>query len=265
MLKMLFKWVGSKRRLVDDILAHMPDSFDYYIEPFFGAGHIGFTILENKMVNHSTYFNDKNVDLGCFWMALRETPDDLWHEMQIMKSKLTKTEFLRIRRTTPKSIARRGARFYYLVQTSYKGLWRVNAKGEFNVAYGGRPEDIFLPDRKEFDRLHALLQNVEITIGDFKEMDLLKKKFDGSVCVYLDPPYLDTFTSFTVDKFLNHDQVVLKYYFEKMKKKGWSVIESNSDTRFIRDLYSDHDIYEVVINHNTSPTGAEAKTELIII
>lgn len=258
----LFNWVGSKKRIKGEVYAHFPSNFDVYIEPFLGAAHLALEVLEKNECEFY-FLSDANKDLMAFWISLATNPEHLWRNLTIYKGWRSKLMYMKVRRKKPEIIETAAARFYYLVKMSYRGLYRVNSDGVFNAPYGGCSAESFLPDKDLFWKNHELMSKAELDVMDFK--DALDMKITGDVLVYLDPPYDGTFSSYTSEKFRQHEQVMLHHMFEKCAKKGWTVIESNSDTRFIRDLYRDHDIYEIPITHNMNPTeGAQEKIELII-
>jgi DNA adenine methylase len=260
----MFKWVGSKKRLTDEIIAYFPGDFQDYVEPFLGAGHVALHVLEEGMAKGHVYLSDNNPDLICFWLSLQNDPEGLMKEMKALVPKLNKRDYNVIRRQNLKSVTKQGARFYYMVKNSYRGLWRVNSDGICNVSYAGCNSETFLPDYEEMMRIHKLLDPTKVTVELMDFRDAMKRKYNKAV-IYLDPPYYNTFDSYTVEKFLKHDHVVLHMLFEKQERQGHVVIESNSDEDFIRDLYKGHEVNTVNIKHNTSCTnGAEEKTEVII-
>jgi DNA adenine methylase Dam len=89
--------------------------------------------------------------------------------------------------------------------------------------------------------------------------------------VYLDPPYdpksaSSNFTSYTKDGFGREDQVQLANVFRKLADRGCFILLSNSDTSFIRELYSGYDIKEVDTQRaiNCKGDGRTGHKELII-
>ena len=74
----------------------------------------------------------------------------------------------------------------------------------------------------------------------FEEVINLAKK--GNF-IYFDPPYYplngkSSFTTYAKDKFLGEEQKKLAEVFKKLDKKRCNVMLSNSDTKFIKDLYN---------------------------
>ncbi|MBI4140489.1 DNA adenine methylase, partial [Candidatus Woesearchaeota archaeon] len=99
-------------------------------------------------------------------------------------------------------------------------------------------------------------------IDSFEKITDTTKKGDF---VYLDPPYYPlkkgkSFTTYTKNNFLEKEQEQLAEVFKELDKKGCSVMLSNSDTEFIKDLYKGYNINFVnarrMINCDATKRGA---------
>jgi DNA adenine methylase len=89
-----------------------------------------------------------------------------------------------------------------------------------------------------------------IKVGDYKDV-LLRANQDDFI--YLDPPYhpispTSNFTGYTDYGFDDSDQSELAKIFVELDCKKCKVLLSNSDTRFIRNLYSDFSIHIREVN-----------------
>jgi hypothetical protein len=75
----------------------------------------------------------------------------------------------------------------YLNRTGFNGLYRVNARGEFNVA-AGRYDQPRIVDRDRLRRVAAAIghPDVRVTFGTFT--DALERAVTGDF-LYIDPPY----------------------------------------------------------------------------
>lgn len=92
------------------------------------------------------------------------------------------------------------------------------------------------------------LKGVTIYANDFSFITPTKGDF-----VYFDPPYHKAGERFyTRLPFDENEQIRLKEFVTSLSDKGVKVMVSNSDTDFIRDLYSDLDITEIDINYATN-------------
>ncbi len=162
----------------------------------------------------------------------------------------------------------RSAQFIYLNKTCFNGLYRVNAKGEFNVPKG-RYKNPPIANHNLLKEASKLLQGVQIECLPFEKTESKPQKEDF---IYLDPPYhplseTSSFTSYTKEDFTAKDQERLAEYYKKMDKKGCYVMLSNSDTEFIKNLYSDYEIKIVKAKRAISckGEGRGAINEIVIM
>lgn len=158
------------------------------------------------------------------------------------------------------------ARFIYLNKTCYNGLWRVNSKGEFNVPIGSAVNPAICQD----DNLrvcHDALRDVEISERGFQEIEAGAGDF-----VYFDPPYHPleggSFTDYAKSGFGESEQIALRDFCHELNAKGAKFMLSNSDSKFIRELYQD-EIFKVKTVQaprmvNSRPEGRGAVNELLI-
>lgn len=122
----------------------------------------------------------------------------------------------------------------FLNKTCFNGLYRVNAKGEFNVPHG-RYSNPKICDAETLRADSLLLQRVEIRNGDF---ETLQQEVDRNSFVYLDPPYrplsaTSNFNSYVKEPFNDDEQVRLKKFTDKLSEKGCQWMLSNSDGKSV--------------------------------
>jgi len=81
----------------------------------------------------------------------------------------TKSDYLRLRATDPAYLDpyARAALFLYLNKAGFRGLFRVNAKGRFNVPYGAYEERRYY-DPDNLRGFAGRLRHVELRRGDFE-------------------------------------------------------------------------------------------------
>lgn len=128
-----------------------------------------------------------------------------------------------------------------LNKTGYNGGYWKNKKGEFT--------NPLICDSGNLENVSNVLRNSRAIIfaGDYKSM--LENAQKGEF-VYLDPPYdpvsyTSSFTSYTPNGFGRENQEQLADVFSKLNSRGCLLLLSNSDTPFIRALYSGFNIKEV--------------------
>jgi DNA adenine methylase len=133
----------------------------------------------------------------------------------------------------------RAARTIFLNKTCFNGIYRVNAKGVFNVPFGDMNNPT-LCERENLLECSKALKNTEILSEDYKA--LLPRVGEGDF-VYLDPPYVPLsktahFTSYTRGGFGEEEQKELKEFCDDLDFRGARFLLNNSDTELVRDLYS---------------------------
>jgi len=258
--KPFIKWVGGKQAIATTLVDYFPSDFQTYYEPFIGGGSVFLTLLPNEAI-----ICDQNIWLIDTYLAIR---DDWERVASILDSlKNTKEEYLKIRRIphVQLDLFQKAAHFIYLNKTGFRGLFRVNKSGGFNVPYGEYDRRYYDPENLE--AVSTALQNVEVRTGDFEQgiNGITEEDF-----VYLDPPYhklggYSDFNRYTEQKFYEKDHGRLASICEKLDAEGVRWALSNSDTALIRDLYGAFNIHSIEnrreINLNSQSRNI---TELLI-
>ena len=177
------RYPGGKQRLLNYIIPLLPSREQIkgrFIEPFVGSGAVFFALNPKCAL-----LADINPELIDLYRGIRHSPSKVW---EIYKSfPKTKKAYYEIRaiKVNRKDLAFKAARTLYLNRTCFKGMWRHNSNGEFNVGYGGQDRRwvISLETLKEVsNRLkHVVLKcsDFEQTINESKEGDF----------IFADPPY----------------------------------------------------------------------------
>ena len=271
--KPFVKWAGGKNGLINSLVSFIPKNFNSYFEPFVGGGALFFYLKNLNILNSKKiYLNDKNVELINAYKQIKINPNKLLEELEILKNNHSKEYFYKIRNLDRDfdfyslSEVFRAARFIYLNKTCFNGLCRYNAKGNFNTPMGSY-KNPKIYDKDLIFSVHEVLKNVSITNKDFEVVSLKAKKGDF---VYFDPPYYplnktSSFVSYT-DNFSANEQIRLYKLFKMLDCEGIKVLQSNSNTDFIKELYKDFEIIEVISKRAINCKGDKRGkiTELII-
>lgn len=280
--KPFIKWVGGKTQLLDDIKNALPRNLSQresvtYVEPFVGGGAVLFWILQEYPNITKAVINDINAELICTYRVIRNDVESLiikliqlQEEYRRLDNDKRKEYFLTQRtrfnegENTDVDIA---ALFIFLNRTCFNGLYRVNAKGKFNVPHG-RYTSPRICDEETLRADSALLQRVEILCGDFAQTDRYAGK---DVLYYFDPPYRPltetaSFTSYSKEGFNDAEQTRLRDFCDHIASKHSLFVASNSDPRnvdgnddFFDNLYRMFSIRRVsatrMINSQTDGRG----------
>ena len=262
----IVKWVGGKRQLMFELLKNMPKSYNRYFEPFIGGGALFFELQPNN-----AYISDMNEELINLYTVVRENVYELIADLS--KHEVSKEYFLEIRnldRTDEYknlSNVQRASRFIYLNRTCFNGLYRVNSQGQFNVPFGNYKNPRII-DENNLLNCSELLKNTEIKCADFSEILTKAKKGDF---IYFDPPYVplnetSSFTSYTKDGFDMDMQFKLREVCDELDSMGVMFMLSNSDTKFVNELYSNYEIKKVFASRavNANAEGRGKITEVLV-
>lgn len=267
------KWVGGKGKLLAQFEKFFPPSISSYVEPFLGGGAVFFR-LKAQFPNMQASLRDKNPELINCYQVVRDQVKELMASLDAHLARFrsdSKSYYYQVRSqhhlTEP---VERAARMIFLNKTCYNGLWRVNARGEFNVPMGSyRPEKVTLYDSANLIAASRELKDVELTVADFR--DTLSQAPAKSFA-YIDPPYYPisptaNFTSYTREDFGKAEQEELAAVFAESARRGVQPMQSNSDTPFIRELYRDFKLETVEARRAVNSNGARRGliSELLIL
>lgn len=254
----LLKWVGGKRQLLPRIRPFYPSAFGTYFEPFFGSGAVFFDLWNaGALQGRHAVLLDSNSDLvGCY-ECVRDRTADVLTALETLAAEhalrgpahyyaVRDERFNRLRdqrRTADGRVsytAELAAMLIYLNRTGFNGLYRVNARGDFNVPVGRyvRPN---IADRARVERVAAVLRDTTVRVrqGTFAETLDLAQPGDF---LYFDPPYAPLsntarFTSYTAPGFGADDQRELQRVVIALARRGCQVLVSNSTSDVIGALY----------------------------
>jgi DNA adenine methylase len=287
--KPFIKWAGGKGQLIPTLIKYLPKDFSSiddvtYIEPFVGGGAMLFYLLQNFDNIKRAVINDVNEKLIVTYMTIKKNPHKLITELSeiqkqyyLLNEDNRKDYYLDVRDEFNKgnlSDIEISKFMMFLNRTCFNGLYRVNSKGKYNVAFG-RYANPKICDADTILADNELLQRVEIICGDFEQTE---KYINNHSLFYFDPPYrpinaTSNFTSYNPEDFDDDEQIRLKYFLDKVSEKGCSFMLSNSDGRgrnpdntFLDDLYNNFFIERVIASRsiNVNPNKRGKLTELLV-
>lgn len=229
----LLKWAGGKQALAARLVETFPERFDRYFEPFVGGASVFLALQPHRAV-----LCDRNAWLVDTYRAVRDQPGEVARELRALDN--TREDYLRIRALDPAALppARRAAQLVYLNKTCFRGLFRVNRAGRFNVPYGAYARRYFDPGNLE--RFAERLVGVDLRCGDFEE------GLDGITSrdfAYLDPPYhklggYSDFNRYTDAPFVEADHERLAAACRALDRRGVRFCVTQSDTALVRRLFA---------------------------
>lgn len=234
--KPFLRWAGGKNWLIKHLRESLSStSFKNYHEPFLGGASL-YLFIKPK---GNSYLSDLNPELIETYKVVKENVERLIGEMKSYKN--TERFYYSIREQKFRSRIKNAAKFIYLNQTSFNGIYRVNLDGIYNVPYGFRSKKFL--DADNLRLASKALESARLTTGDFSES--LKKVKKGDL-VFLDPPYTvshnnNGFIKYNQKLFSIEDQYRLAKSIEMIKNKGAYYILTNAAHKKIEEIFGSLD------------------------
>ena len=264
------KWAGGKGQLLEKLKEFMPESFGTYFEPFIGGGALLFSLQPAKAV-----LNDVNEQLLNGYIQLRDNTDAVIKMVNELDAvSCDKERYLLMRAEYNKKIMDReldaqcAAFMIWINKHCFNGLYRVNAKGLFNVPYNNKTKGVSI-DEGNLRNIGQYLREAEVEIrqGDFKAACFDVK--DGDF-VYFDSPYIPinntaNFTDYTKDGFSLEDHKRLAELFRRLDSAGAFIMLSNHNVDLVYELYNGYKIREIDVRRSINRDASKRTGKEVII
>lgn len=245
------KWAGGKRKLLPQFSKHFPKRAKRFIDLTCGAGAVPLCWADRW---REIILGDYSVPLMEVYKAVKDRPEKTIREIAAWANEYEAQQgfaarndwYIETRTKMNAEIDEQRfdpALLITLNRLCYNGLWRFNKKGHFNAPFNVTEK---FPLDHVSDRVRTtariLQKNVELLpASDFDAFDDVRP---GDV-FYFDPPHYDAFAGFTGDGFGESDQIRLQAAAQVISEKA-AVFVSNSNAEFVRNLYRDFDIVEIL-------------------
>lgn len=264
------KWAGGKRQLLSEIIKRMPQNYHTYYEPFVGGGAVLFQLHPDHAV-----INDVNRSLIHTYQTIASFPREFIVCVQKLDKNLREDgkeayDLFRERYNHKLLNHELDIEFAALLvcinKHCFNGLYRVNAKGLFNVPYNHSQRDSI--QEASIMGISDYLKKITILQGDFEDACQTAKKNDF---VFFDSPYAPlnptSFVSYTKEGFTIEDHQRLASLFDELTKRGCYCMLTNHNTEFIRHLYANkgYHIEEVKVKRMINCDGSNRVGKEIII
>jgi len=199
-----------------------------FVEPFLGGGAVFFLLKPERAL-----LADLNEELITLYRGIKLFPKKVW---KIFNSfPLTKEAYYQIRdaETDKTDIAFMAARTLYLNRTCFKGMWRHNSNGQFNVGYGGQARRWVISEDSLVEVCNRLCA-ADLICSDFQP--IIDMCVTGDF-IFADPPYRPgerelLHAHYVYDKFSFEEHGRLAYALQKATRRGvqWALtISSHPD------------------------------------
>jgi DNA adenine methylase len=180
---LLLRYPGGKGRMLDFLIPQIASSIHTakrFVEPFAGGGAVFFALTPQRAL-----LSDINSELIDLYNGIRRYPIEVWNLFREFPS--TKDAYYKIRdwKHDELDLPTRAARTLYLNRTCFKGMWRHNGNGKFNVGYGGQDRR-WVISKETLICISKKLWLVSLKCSDFKEVIDSCEENDF---IFIDPPY----------------------------------------------------------------------------
>lgn len=249
---LLLRYPGGKQRLLNHLIQYLPNGETIegrFVEPFLGGGAVFFALNPKRSL-----LADLNSELIDLYRGIRRYPSDVWRMFCAFPS--TKKGYYKVRNVENKNLklSERAARTLYLNRTCFKGMWRHNSKGQFNVGYGGQARRWVISKEILFE-VSKRLKRASLLKNDFEEVidTCTKKDF-----LFLDPPYCPgaremVNNHYGFSSFRFNDQVRLAKALNRASRRKVKWAMTTSSHPDILELFSGNTIVSLPRGTGKSP------------
>lgn len=248
--KPFLRWVGNKQQILPEI-EKLAKKKDKYVEPFLGGGSVFFS-LSQKNKYSCIWLNDINDKLITTYQIIKERPHDLIEEIEKIKIKYDEKDFEEQKEIYLKEreefnetndSLKIASKLIFLNRTCYGGLYRTNAKGEFNTSFLKRGSKLDV-DYDNILKVSKAIQNVNFSSKDYKDC---LKHIDKDTFVFLDPPYQNSFDKYYKESYTKDDLEELASFCNEIDKKGASFILCQSNSYDVEEDFKHFNIKRVSV------------------
>jgi DNA adenine methylase len=239
----LFRWAGSKRKVLPLLASYWTPRFKRYIEPFAGSAALFFMLAPQRAV-----LGDINRHLIEAYEVIRDRPDDV--HKAVSKLPRSESRYYQVRSSAPLTPFGRAVRFVYLNRNCFNGIYRTNSRGVFNVPYA-HDDPGSIPPIEGFRRCALLLQKARLRCLEFGRLLSIVRAGDF---VYLDPPYAvesrRVFREYDSREFTRRDLTRLGEHLTSIDASGASFVISYADCREARDLFEAWHVRRILVRRH---------------
>lgn len=264
----MIKWVGGKRALLPLLCDAWHDQpYKRLVEPFAGSAAFFFAIEPQRAT-----LSDLCHPLCAMYGTLQEFHGPFVESFERLCQDFPQPgeeAYYRVRErfnTGELSWLETGTSFLYLNRLSFHGLWRVNAKGHMNVGYGHYPRPP-IPTIAAMQAASVVLQGAEVFEGNW---DVTATDAGPGDFLYMDPPYLGTWSGYTGEEgsfFTIDGYKKIEETGRKGKERGAAVVVSSRDCPEIRQVFKTRNWHHLPVGvvQKIAPQNGGRRPEMLLI
>lgn len=267
-IKSPFNYTGGKYKLLPQIIPHLPEKIDTFVDLFGGGFTVGINVdadhfiyndkckqvadlLHNFYIHDSEYIYEKVFDIiNKYGLSRSDINGYQYYNTDSDKGvgAYNKQQFLELRKSYNEDAS--WEKFYTLIIFAFSNQFRFNGKGEYNMPVGNRDYNIIMQKKLKIfvNKLHE--KDVVFWNNDFREKNIISSKN----FVYADAPYLNSCATYNQNgAWTEKDEKDLLELLDQINNSGGQFALSNNlkyDNPILNKWKDKYKVYYLERNYN---------------
>ncbi|QYC31165.1 Dam family site-specific DNA-(adenine-N6)-methyltransferase [Paulownia witches'-broom phytoplasma] len=267
---MQINWIGTKKKMMPQLLCQIPTNYNNYFEPFLGGGALFQTITPPTAI-----LNDNDNNLMELWQNMLAKPELFCNCVRKFEDTIYTNKDQKTQKKTFKLFVDRfnksnfgvfkSALFYTLLKYAFRGIFRYRPDGTIHLSYGFKSR-IKKPiiDFLELQRIKTNVKNLKLLNGDFGSVITQAQSNDF---IFIDPPYYREGIKdkdFYQHPFTFEDHIRLYKYLKEANHRNVKWLYTNYNSAKIIKLFEDFNIQTIKTTTSHALTSQRGLQEVII-
>ncbi|AGL90095.1 DNA adenine methylase [Candidatus Phytoplasma australiense] len=267
---MKIPWIGSKKKMLPQLLKYIPTNYNNYYEPFLGSG-----ALFQSLTPSTVTLNDNDINLIQLWKDMLAQPELFCDYVRKFKDKIYVNKDQKTQKKSFKHLvekfnksnlgAYKSALFYVLLKYAFRGIFRYRSDGTIYLGYSFsscfKNPIIVL---SEIQRIKTNVKNIKLLNGDFENVINQAQSNDF---IFVDPPYWregikDKYFYQKPFTFEDHKRLYKSLEMANYRKVKWLYTNYNSSK--ITELFKKFHIQPIQTTTKHNLTSKGISQEVII-
>lgn len=288
-----FFYVGDKFKLLSQLKQYFPKNIKRFIEPFCGGGSVFLNVsaeeyfendIDRYMVGLHNFLIGQSANADIFWETAKKMAEkygfsatflgkDIPHEY---REKYPKTYFAKYNKEAYSKLRQDFnsdksdmMRLYFLLIYGFNRMIRFNSKGEFNLPVGN--VDFNKNVENSLNRYFSFVQTHEIHLSNKDFESFVNSVAPGkNDFIYLDPPYLITFSEYN-KLWTEYDEERLLSFLDYINLQGIKfalsnvIWHKNRYNAICNDWAQKYDIVRIKSNYISYHDNTDKKSYEVLI
>lgn len=278
-IKSTLLYIGSKKRIIGEIIKLIPPVINDYNELFLGSGTVLLNVLEAQEKsltkiegNISAFDTDRQVIE--WFITLQSNPEEVFNKINYIITEYNKYEeitnrkyffesMLNVYNNITNDLITKSAIYIFIKKRAFNSIVRFK-DNKLNAVFGRTARMKLLTNLDDYIYQSKLIKNVNFKIQDFNislSNCLLSDKQNNFT--YCDPPYFNGNTvGYTYEKFFTMDNHMDLY--ENLLKLKSNFMLSEGYSRIMETIFKDVNIKKVENIHELGRVGENRQNRIMM-